>query len=72
MQVGRGLLKLFSVIPASMQMGDPDMIGDSKGPPSKRARPDTPLETPITDSTGKFAYKTKQHEYGIEYIIYPM
>jgi hypothetical protein len=36
-----------------IMMSDADLIGDNKGPPPKRARPETPLvETPNTDSGG--------------------
>ena len=31
-------------------ISEPDLMGESKGPPSKRARLDSPLETPNTDT----------------------
>ena len=33
-------------------MSEPDRMGESKGPPSKRPRADSPLETPIADHSG--------------------
>lgn len=31
-------------------ISEPDLMGETKGPPSKRPRPDSPLETPNTDA----------------------
>lgn len=57
-----GLLKLFSIqhrfFPDMQMSNDPDLVGDTKGPPTKRARPDTPLETQSTDPGGKLTFLT--------------
>ena len=34
-------------------ISEPDLMGETKGPPSKRARPDAPLETPSNPDAGK-------------------
>nr|XP_002156492.2 histone acetyltransferase p300 [Hydra vulgaris] len=50
-------------------MSDPDRMGENKGPPSKRPRADSPLETPIADHSGGFSYENILNDLPDDVII---